>query len=102
MDFTNPLDIKFQSDAIGKTILFIGYSAADTNIRFILYKLHREWERAGFRDARPKSFIFFSQPNDVQENVLAQWGVTAISEEVEDPGKALVSFLDRLKSNVHI
>jgi len=70
MDFTNPLDIKFQSDAIGKSILFIGYSANDTNIRFILYKLHREWERAGYKDARPKSFIFFSRPNTVQEKVL--------------------------------
>lgn len=100
MGFSDPIDIKFQADALAKSILFIGYSASDPNIRLILFKLHEAWQKAGFETARPKSFIFFSQPNFVQEQVLAQWGVTALSEDAEDPAEALGIFLEKLKEAV--
>ena len=33
LDFESPLDIKLRSDMLGKSILFIGYSLSDINIR---------------------------------------------------------------------
>ncbi|MEF2559314.1 SIR2 family protein [Aurantimonas sp. C2-5-R2] len=37
----SPLDIKFRADALGRTILFIGYSVSDLNIRLLLHRLWR-------------------------------------------------------------
>jgi SIR2-like domain len=39
LDFDSPLDIKFRSDALGKTVMFVGYSMRDQNIRLLLHKL---------------------------------------------------------------
>ena len=71
--FDSPLDLKFQADALGKTILFVGYSLSDLNIRLILYRLWRRWHESGYEKDRPKSFVFMMRPNPVEEAVLEQW-----------------------------
>jgi hypothetical protein len=98
--FDSPLDIKFQADALGKTILFAGYSLSDLNIRLILYRLWRRWHESGYEKDRPKSFVFMMRPNPVEGAVLEQWGIQAISEDTEHPEKALEIFLGKLKEKV--
>jgi hypothetical protein len=100
LSFDSPLDLKFQADALGKTILFAGYSLSDLNIRLILYRLWRRWAESGYEKDRPKSFIFMMRPNPIEEAVLEQWGISAISEDTDDPENALEIFLQRLKDQV--
>jgi len=83
--FDSPLDIKFRSDALGKTVLFIGYSMTDMNIRLLLHNLWRTWQSSGYGKDRPKSFVFMARPNPMQKAVLEQWGITALSGESDDP-----------------
>lgn len=94
--FESPLDIKLRSDSIGRTILFIGYSLSDVNVRYLLYKLHKLWNESAFAAARPKSFMFLPRPNPVQEEILQQRGIFAIVSEVDDPTVGLAEFLGRL------
>jgi hypothetical protein len=98
--FDSPLDIKFRSDALGKTVLFIGYSMTDMNIRLLLHNLWRTWQSSGYGKDRPKSFVFMARPNPMQKAVLEQWGITALSGESDDPEEALTGFLAALKKRV--
>ena len=100
IDFEFALDIKFRADALGKSILFIGYSLRDLNVRLLLYKLWRMWERASCRDERPCSYIFIGRPNEVHEAVLSQWGIRPLIEEAEDPSNGLEQFLVELKDRL--
>jgi hypothetical protein len=47
LQFDGPLDIKFKADALGRTILFIGYSMQDLNIRLLLHQLWKIWNSSG-------------------------------------------------------
>jgi hypothetical protein len=98
--FDSPLDIKFRSDALGKTVLFIGYSMSDMNIRLLLHNLWRTWQTSGYEKDRPRSFVFMARPNPMQKAVLEQWGITALSGESGDPEEALTGFLAALKKRV--
>jgi hypothetical protein len=100
LSFDSPLDAKFRADALGSTILFIGYSMSDLNIRLLLYRLWQTWNESGYENDRPRSFVFMPEPNVVQEAVLDRWGITVLTGEADDPGEALCSFLEKLKSNV--
>lgn len=71
LSFDSPLDIKFRADALGRIILFIGYSMSDPNIRLLLHGIWQTWERSGHRDHRPRSFVFMPSSNPVQEAMLA-------------------------------
>ena len=94
--FDSPLDVKFQADALGRTILFVGYSMSDVNIRLLLHRLWRTWAESGHERDRPRSFVFMPRPNAVQEAVLGNWGITVLYGSAEDPGEALTAFLKQL------
>ena len=95
-DFESPLDVKLRADLLGRAVLFVGYSLSDINLRYMLYKLNRQWTASNFADARPKSFVFLTRPNPVQERVLASRGIYAIVSDSDDPGVGLHEFLRRL------
>ncbi|MEH2537059.1 hypothetical protein V1278_002620 [Bradyrhizobium sp. AZCC 1577] len=58
LSFDSPMDIKFRADALGRTILFIGCSMSDPNIRLLLHGIWRTWEKSGHKNHRPQSFVF--------------------------------------------
>src|SRR5450759_2545236 len=47
LEFEAPLDILFRSDALSRPILFVGYSLADINMRYLFHKLGKLWKAAG-------------------------------------------------------
>jgi hypothetical protein len=100
LSFVSPLDVKFRAEALGRTVLFIGYSMMDLNIRLLLHRLWETWNRSGFEADRPRSFVFMSRPNPVQEAVLARWGITLLSSEESNPQLALQAFLETLAERV--
>ena len=98
--FDTPLDIKFRADALGRTILFIGYSLSDLNIRLLLHGLWQTWRKSGHERSRPSSYVFMPHPNPVQEAVLGQWGISVLTEQGEDPEAALLCFMQKLADRV--
>nr|WP_246179776.1 SIR2 family protein [Microvirga thermotolerans] len=100
LSFESPLDIKFRSDALGKTILFVGYSLTDLNIRFLLHRLWKTWKGSGFEKDRPPSYVFMLRPNPVEEAVLRQWGLRVLTEPDCAPENALETFLEKLVRSV--
>ncbi|MFH5923217.1 SIR2 family NAD-dependent protein deacylase [Roseomonas xinghualingensis] len=100
LSFSSPLDIKLWADALGRTLLFIGYSMSDLNIRLLLHKLAQIWRDSGYEKDRPSPFVFMPRRNDVQEAVLAQWGINVIAGEGENPAASLALFLEELLTRV--
>lgn len=97
LDFEEPLDVKLRADLLGRSVLFIGYSLSDLNIRYMLFKLQRQWQASSFEHARPKSFIFLAEPNPVQQRVLQSRGLQVIVSTHDEPGTGLRNFLQELR-----
>lgn len=97
LEFESPLDIKLRSDVLGRSVLFIGYSLTDINIRYLFFRLANLWKKSSRGAPQPKSFIFSSRPNPVQEAALAQWNIKMISSAEDEPGKALIQLLEQLR-----
>jgi hypothetical protein len=100
LDFDSPLDVKFRSDTLGRTILFIGYSMSDMNIRLLLHRLWRTWRFSGREKDRPPSFVFAAQPDPVRDAVLEQWGISVLRNDEPSPEQGLLAFLERLAADV--
>ncbi|EYS98167.1 hypothetical protein CF68_22390 [Cupriavidus sp. SK-4] len=96
LDFDTPLDIKLRNDVLGSSVLFIGYSLNDLNIRLLFFRLTEMWGRSTLASARPKSYVFTNRPNPVAQEVLSHWGIEMIVSEEDDPKKALSDFLQDL------
>lgn len=98
LTFDTPLDIKLRHDVLGSSVLFIGYSLNDLNIRLMFYHLTEMWGRSALASARPKSYVFTNRPNPVAQEVLRHWGIEMLVAEDDDPKQALTDFLQRLVS----
>ncbi|OAP36957.1 Sir2 family NAD-dependent protein deacetylase [Sinorhizobium glycinis] len=98
LSFDSPLDVRFRSDALGATVLFIGYSMSDLNIRLLLHRIWSTWQRSGYESDRPQSYVFMYRPNPVQKAVLSNWGVTVLEGEGRNPQEALLAFIRALSA----
>jgi hypothetical protein len=98
LSFEAPLDLKLRADALGKALLFVGYSLSDINVRYLLFRLQRQWERELKPELRPKSYMFMVRPNPVQAEVLRSRGVEPIEGDSTDPAQSLTSFLRELRA----
>lgn len=96
LDFETPLDMKLRSDILGKSILFIGYSLTDINIRLLIYKLDKIWDKANNGSSRPKLYIFLPTANPIQTEILKKRGIETIVGEGLDPKESLEKFLEEL------
>lgn len=97
LSFDSPLDVKLRADALGRTVLFVGYSMTDPNIRLLLHKLWQTWKSSGYERDRPRSYVFMANPSRIQEAILDSWGITVLTEEADNPEEALISFLSGLR-----
>ncbi len=95
LNFESPLDIKLRSDMLGKSILFIGYSLSDINIRLLIYKLDQLWQNYNV-NKRPESYIFLPTPNPIQETILKSRGIITITGEGLDKKESTEKFLTSL------
>lgn len=96
LSFESPLDIRLRSDVLARPVLFVGYSLSDINVRMLLHKLWETWSSSPHQAHQPSSYIFLPRPNEIEERVLAQWGVKTLVGEDPDPAKSLEKFLSEL------
>lgn len=89
LNFEAPLDLKFRADLLGRSVLFLGYSLSDINIRVIWFRLLDMMNSVDPRE-QPRSYAVIPIPNPVQQKlyedvrietiVLDESGQTAESE----------------------
>lgn len=97
LNFESPLDIKLRGDMLGKSMLFIGYSLTDINIRLLIYKLDQLWLK-GSQDKknRPNLYIFLPNPNPVQEKIFEERGIKTIIGDGLNKEESMKKFLSQL------
>jgi len=77
LDFEHPLDIKLRSELIGRSVLFIGYSFTDPNVRYIWHKLNKVMRRSDIPE-NPKSFFVTHFNNPLQIELFHKKGIETI------------------------
>jgi len=73
LEFVTPIDIKLRADSLGKSLLFIGYSFSNFNIRYLWFKLRRMIYEVDPRD-NPDSYILLFDPDHVTSVLLKKHG----------------------------
>lgn len=84
LNFDSPMDLKFRADLLGKSVMFIGYSFSDINIRIIWFRL-LDMMRGVEQTDMPTSYMVIVKPNPVEELLYKDAGIETI---VLDPASS--------------
>ena len=97
MDFSSFLDKQLQKDWKDYSILYLGYSMSDINIKLLLYRLNKE---SGGKDIQ--SYIFTTKPNDIQDRVFENNNIIAIHNDIIDKELGTKKFLEDLAHKIDV
>lgn len=78
LEFESPLDIKLRSDVLGRSVLFIGYSLSDINIRYLFFRLANLWKKSSKTDFIFVVFAPKAAVTDAVEGIIPFIGLKAI------------------------
>jgi hypothetical protein len=98
LEFESAIDIRLRADILGRSLLFLGYSLNDVNIRYLLYRLHK-LRKAARREATraPSAYLTAFGAGEIQRTLLAQWDVAVIELDPLDKTRSTVEFLESLQ-----
>lgn len=75
--YRNPMDIRLQSDCLGRGLLFLGYSFRDRNVRLLLSTLKGE-----LGNVLPKSYLVQHYPDpDFAAELERDFGITTVAPQ---------------------
>lgn len=94
-NFENCLDIQLRADMLKKSILFLGYSFSDINIKYMFHKLNKLWD--DIDDCkRTESYIFLTENNEVQKKILEKNKMIPIICNELDKKEGIINFLNTI------
>ena len=98
LEFESPIDIKLRADMLGKSLLFLGYSLDDINIRYLLYRLHKLRKQIRREAQRiPVAYLTAFGAGEIQRTLLGQWDVSVVELDPLDKTSSIVEFLESLQ-----
>lgn len=93
LDFEDPIDVRLRSELFGKSVVFIGYSFNDINLRYMWHKLLKKTHDI---DGRLKSYFITFQRNPIMRKIFETWGIETVELDINNRTKALELFLEQL------
>lgn len=97
LNFESPLDIKLRSDVISNTLLFMGYSFSDINIRYLWFKLSKILDSIPRIHRRPVGYIVTTKNNPIFSEISTHnRGLDVIRLDPLDPTNSLKELLEKL------
>jgi hypothetical protein len=97
LEFESALDIRLRSDILGKTLLFLGYSFSDINIRYMLYKLNKLRAKGNLPDQLPTAIITAFSPSQVERRLLERLRVAIVELDPLKRDDSVDEFLEGLR-----
>lgn len=104
LEFESPMDIKLRADVLGKSILFMGYSFSDFNIRYLWFKLRKMMNEGMNNLDIPKSYILLTETDKVMDALFKKIGIIPIhlsDFQGQNSTERLIYFLETIVNMLH-
>jgi hypothetical protein len=97
LEYENVIDIKFKHDLLSNTMMFLGYSFRDLNIRYRIYEMMKFKHQGTVADNQIPTAIFVDfNIGKVRKKVLSARGIPFVELNSDNKGRRVAEFLELL------
>jgi hypothetical protein len=76
--FETPMDYRFRSDLLGRTVLFLGYSFGDPNVAYLFHRVNERLSRLPVSATGRRAYIVVPNPSDFETTLFQARNIEVI------------------------
>ena len=77
--FETPMDYRFRSDLLGRTVLFLGYSFGDPNVAYLFHRVNETLSRLPVSSSGRRAYIVVPNPSDFETTLFEARNIEVIA-----------------------
>lgn len=98
LEFENAIDIKFKHDLLGHSVMFIGYSFRDINIRYRIYEMMKYKRKLlEDQDVVPTAIFIDFNIGKIRKKILSSRRIPFVELIDENKGQRVAEFFEMLR-----
>jgi hypothetical protein len=94
----SPLDLRFRSDVLGRSVLFIGYSFRDANVGYIFRLMNDDLAFLPDSSSGKRAYILVDDPSDFEYRLFQSRNIEVIPISGANREADIVATLGELES----
>jgi hypothetical protein len=92
-----PIDYRFQSDLLGRVVLFMGYSFKDWNVSYLFRLINERFNALQGSLKGRRAYITVADPSDFERAMFAERNIEVIGIDGEDQTNEIARLLEEMR-----
>ena len=98
MEFKAPMDIRFRSDLMNRSVLFLGYSFRDPNVSYLFRQVGEQFAALPNTDSGRRAYIVVEDPSRFERRLFQERNIQVIPVDGRDRVDQIAELLIQIRS----
>lgn len=98
MEFRAPMDIRFRSDLMNRSVLFLGYSFRDPNVSYLFRQVREQFSALPNTDSGRRAYIVVEEPSRFERRLFQERNIEVIAIDSRNRADEIATLLSEIRS----
>ena len=98
MEFKAPMDIRFRSDLMNRSVLFLGYSFRDPNVSYLFRQIKEQFAALPNTDSGRRAYIVIEDPSQFERRLFQERNIEVVPIDGRDRAQEIAELLNQIRS----
>ena len=98
MELKAPMDIRFRSDLMNRSVLFLGYSFRDPNVSYLFRQIKEQFTALPNTDSGRRAYIVVEEPSQFERRLFQERNIEVVPIDGRNRSKQIAELLSQIRS----
>lgn len=98
MEFKTPMDLRFWSDLLNRSVLFMGYSFRDPNVAYLFRQVQERFADLPNTSSGRRAYILVQEPSQFERRLFQERNIEVIAIDSHKPSESTAELLNEIRS----
>ena len=97
MEFKAPMDVRFRSDLMNRSVLFLGYSFRDPNVSYLFRQIREQFAALPNTGSGRRAYIVIEQPSQFERRLFQERNIEVIPIDGRSRSEEIAELLSEVR-----